>query len=369
MIFLGAGASKVFGVKTMQDLTRDLVQKMRDKGYGETIDGILDALKHYEITPDFENIYTTLLALANLKEGIKKSGALTAYIASKCNFEYFKGDSAYDDEYENLLSEFRNLIYEECSIPRGVVENNRNIFDRLFKITQEFNETRILTSKLGTTGEVQISVGDTIATTNYDVAVELYHRWTSSSLSDGFKTTRKEYTKELDFYEYGRNPNSRWLIKLHGSIWQFKQEDKTIQTISDPKSLPLNISVGDQMMIYPVGEKPILQDPYFSFYSIFKEQPWQVLIAIGYSFRDEPVNTAILERLNSRPPPKAKLIVVNPQAEDVIANLGPLTPKLNERVIRISESFRDDIPLFEKIKTAIGASDWTDFKRIVGIKS
>ena len=60
MIFLGAGASKIFGLKTLQDLTDDLVSLMRKKGHSKTINEILKALKKFQLTPDFENIYTTL---------------------------------------------------------------------------------------------------------------------------------------------------------------------------------------------------------------------------------------------------------------------------------------------------------------------
>lgn len=56
MIFLGAGASKVFGLKTLQDMTEELIAKMREKGHGEAIDSIIMSLKQFDITPDFESI-------------------------------------------------------------------------------------------------------------------------------------------------------------------------------------------------------------------------------------------------------------------------------------------------------------------------
>lgn len=116
------------------------------------------------------------------------------------------------------------------------------------------------------------------------------------------------------------------------------------------------------MMIYPVGEKPILQEPYFSFYSLFKEQLWRVLIVIGYSFRDAPVNTAILERLSAQEEPNPKLIVINPHADDVIKHLGEMDPALQKRIIRINEPFRDDDTLFVKLANAIISSDQDAYK-------
>ena len=45
-------------------------------------------------------------------------------------------------------------------------------------------------------------------------------------------------------------------------------------------------------------------------------QIWDKLVAIGYSFRDEPVNTAILENLKRTK--TSILIVIDPDAEEVI---------------------------------------------------
>ena len=47
MIFLGAGASKIFGLKTLQDLTDDLVSLMKEKGHGKTISEILKSLTRF----------------------------------------------------------------------------------------------------------------------------------------------------------------------------------------------------------------------------------------------------------------------------------------------------------------------------------
>lgn len=359
MIFLGAGASKVFGLKTMQDLTKDIIDEMKERGYGKTIADILSAFEKFGISPDFENIYTTLEALANPKDGIRKSGAFAAYIAHKGNFEISKSFP----EYIDILVDFRKLIHAECTIRKGTIETKGGVFDKLFNVTREYYEERFLSSRIGESGLRKVDVGNTIVTTNYDMAVELHQRWTGIEFADGFKSTRKEYIKEFDLQEYGRNATSRWLIKLHGSIWQFDQEGKIIQTMSSPSDLPLIISVGEQMMIYPVGEKPILREPFYSFYSIFREQPWNILIAIGYSFRDEPINAAVLERLSVRPPPKTKLIVVDPDADKTVLNLGTSVTKLDQRIIRINAPFEDDVKLFDRISIALDSRTSDDFQQ------
>ena len=152
----------------MQDLTDELVKTMKAKGHSETIDDILKALRKFGLTPDFENIYTTMEALIDPEEGIRKSGAFTAYIASKGNLETTKGYP----EYKEILTDFRNLIYDKCSIPRGRIENNRSAFDKLFTLTQNYTERRVLSSKTGgmDKGEIDLDIGRTVITATAECA-------------------------------------------------------------------------------------------------------------------------------------------------------------------------------------------------------
>ena len=363
MIFLGAGASKVLGIKTMQDLTMDLVSTMRNLGYGEEIDNVIQSLKKFNFTPDFESIYTTLEALTAPEQAVKSSGPFAAYIANTCKgFEEIKGHK----EFEEVLSNFRQLIYDSCTIKTGVIEKNRSVFDKLFQTCATKQENRRLSTSSGYTGGPSsgtvVNLGHTITTTNYDMSMELYHRLLQTPLIDGFKPTYDPFVKEFDQNYYSRNGNNfqqRWLIKLHGSIWQFKQENRIIKTIEDPRKSSLSIKIGEQMMIYPVGEKPILKNPYYAFYEIFKEQRWNKMIAIGYSFRDDPVNIAILENLERIK--DATLIIVNPGAERVIKNLGSWAQIFDNRIIRIPNEFGDE-SMFEKLELAIKVDSWKRYQ-------
>lgn len=362
MIFLGAGASKIFGIKTMQDLTNDLVNSMRALGHAEIIDTIIQSLRRFDLTPDFESIYTTLEALAAPEQAVKSSGSFTAYIASTCKgFEEIKAHK----EFEDVLSNFRQLIYDSCTIKSGLIEKNRWIFDKLFGMCANFQEDRRLSTLTGSTGGpnlgTNVDVGRTIITTNYDMSMELYHRLLQMPLIDGFKPTNDPFVKEFDpmYYSgYANNHTSRWLIKLHGSIWQFRQENRIIKTIEDPRKSSLGIKIDEQMMIYPIGEKPILRDPYYVLYEIFKQQRWNRMIAIGYSFRDDPVNIAILEDLEKVK--HATLIVINPDAEKVIKNLGSWGQTFSNRIIRIPKKFGDE-SIFEELERAIKVDSWKHY--------
>ncbi len=107
-----------------------------------------------------------------------------------------------------------------------------------------------------------------------------------------------------------RNPPRINLLKLHGSIdWMIDQNDN-VQERESTFSLYGEKFKG-RLMIYPIHEKFVSQEPYFSLYSCFKSMlsVSQVCIAIGYSFRDQSVNNAFLDVFKNDA--SKKLYVVN----------------------------------------------------------
>ena len=306
MIFLGAGASKELGIKTMQELTVDTIAKLEKRGYGSQTDEIISCLRRFGITLDFEAIYSVLEGLVNIRKSVKDAGALTAYVSKDLDEIPSISDS------DEILKELRLLIYEECS----KIERTRlnDALDPLF------------IENPGLQSAIWKDVASRIVTTNYDMAVELYHWGKNLPLTDGFFPTNNPHVKQFSAQAIPivKEPQTPYrglkaLIKLHGAIWYFKQGSKIIETTNDPDKIPVQIEIGEQIMIYPTKEKPILRQPHYHFYKTFKEQEWNCLVVIGYSFRDEPVNTTILEQLESRE--DCTVFVVNPEADEVVQNL------------------------------------------------
>ena len=304
---MGAGASRELGIKTMQGLTEDVVNKLRQKGYSAETAEILSSLKKFGITPDFEAIYSVLEGLADIKQGIKEAGPFTAYVCKKLS----KITGIH--ESKGILKELKTLIFEECS------KLNRSILDQVFNpLFQEDPELQ---------SPYWLNVASRIVTTNYDMAVESYHWKKELPLTDGFHETRNPNIRiyrpgsipRVTDPDFGKN-KGKLLIKLHGAIWCFRQASRIIKTTIDPKSEDIlkDSEIGEQIMIYPTKEKPILRNPYYDFFKSFKEQPWNVLVVIGYSFRDDPVNTILLEQLQRATKPH--VFVVDPQADEIVRN-------------------------------------------------
>ena len=71
MIFLGAGASKIFGIKTLKEISSDLIEIMIDRGFSSIAQKIVSSLQRYGVEPDFEAVFTIIEGSANIDEKIR----------------------------------------------------------------------------------------------------------------------------------------------------------------------------------------------------------------------------------------------------------------------------------------------------------
>jgi hypothetical protein len=66
----------------------------------------------------------------------------------------------------------------------------------------------------------------------------------------------------------------------------------------------------DRSMIYPIYEKFVSKDPFFALYQYFRNMLFRedILIVIGFSFRDPSINNAFTDWLSRKP--SSRLITV-----------------------------------------------------------
>jgi len=354
LIFLGAGASKRFGIKTLQDMTDDLIKILKEKKHEQMIVEIIDGLKRFQMIPDFEAIYTIIDGLIDPQNAIKYYGPFTAYMCKNL----LKDTLPSREDLLDLLKVTREYIYEECKLKPEFHANIKSIFNRLFDVL-EMGVDRRFPINPSISSIQNVNIGYTIATTNYDLIAESYLWNKGEEFADGFRGNNP-FERKLDFTTFSEK-RERWLVKLHGSIWQYRYQDKIFKTNQDPEKLkgifPVNID--EKMMIYPTGEKPILKDPYYSFYRVFRMQEWSRLIVIGYSFRDDPVNIAINQNMDRDE--NSTLIIVDPKAEEIIKNFSPDLQRYLSRIIRIPNEFGNEI-IFDKLEVAIKASNYEEYR-------
>ncbi len=181
MILLGAGASKVFGLPTLQDLTNNLTELMENKGYKDLMLEIIGALKKFDIQPDFENVYSTIEALANPQDYIGKGNGVIAYFAYKANLS-----NTTNPDFVNILTDMKDLVYKKCTLPK-FTSTHQKIFDNLMKACA-IGEVR----NVGGQERILDRGQQTIVTTNYDTIVELYDYSKNIKLVTGFGSEKEE---------------------------------------------------------------------------------------------------------------------------------------------------------------------------------
>jgi hypothetical protein len=317
LIFLGAGASKPYGIPTLQEFSQDALNILKQNGHEELIQNIQETLIEFEMSLDFESLYSILDGLANPLKSVQYAGPFTAFLVKN------KSNLPKNYDYSQVLSDLRRIIYDKCSII-----NDSTVFEKVVKNMDELLEA---TAKNGTiewisglVGRQSTYLSNIFATTNYDMSLELYFFSKGMPIIDGYKEKGGSIEKYFDPFLLSKiysDRNSRGILKLHGSIWQFLRGNTMIKTKLDPhsKALPFSIHVEKEMMIYPTKEKDLLNHHFFPFFSIFKNIRWFKLLVIGYSFRDEPINMAIIENMMLNK--ESQIIIIDPNPKEALDNL------------------------------------------------
>lgn len=111
VILLGAGASKPFGIPTMQELTEKTMNLLMS--YDTPLaNRIQDNLVAAGFILDFENIYTIVEALINPTKGMKEAGPYAAFLLGDYRHQIKR------DDLNEILLQLRKMIYNECEINR-----------------------------------------------------------------------------------------------------------------------------------------------------------------------------------------------------------------------------------------------------------
>jgi hypothetical protein len=93
-------------------------------------------------------------------------------------------------------------------------------------------------------------------------------------------------------------------------------------------------------MVYPIYEKYVSEDPYFTLYYFFRKilSFHDVYVIIGYSFRDPSINNAFGDALRSRS--SSRMIIVNNNTRNIQRRIEENFPM--SKVDVIQKSFGDD---------------------------
>ncbi len=357
LLFLGAGASKAFGIGDLSDLTTITTQIIRDMGYGDLLAHIYDTLIGNPNDRRFENendidieVILSILDLLTAPELIPAQiGISTHYIytlAHRTGTTYSKPTPS-RDEYNNIRTAVEEKTVESCNSYNFRLANE--YYSRLFTLESSITPTYVNALNEHPRG----LLFKHIVTTNYDLVLERYDlnrvappkHSLQRALTTGDYIWNEPYL-DLDDSDYDLSKIQD--LKLHGSIdWWIRSRDNKVVARESPTSL-----VGEtylrRQMIYPVYDKHVSEDPSSYLFNYFRKMLnyHDVYVVIGFSFRDSSINNAFRNALNRRS--EARMVIVNRTPQNIRNNIMDFP---NDKLDVISRPFGNNELLEELCET------------------
>lgn len=311
MLFLGAGASKPFGIPTMKEFTREILESVSQRGTEKRVlTSILTRLNQFGFKdPDVEAVMDVLTAARDMAQAKLSIGPRIIQFAEK-NIVL-----GYDETANRILAMIEKLIESRCAKAN-------------FKVSDAYYGTffdRVPGGKMGTSSGTIPMGFQHIFTTNYDLCIDSYLR--KHSCANGF----------VDFSGYGRVFTGDWpeqsdtwtLCKLHGSVDWYEVGGRITQLMVVPTASLYDEKIEGRMMVYPASEKYALSSPYAEclFYLRQLLGTERECVVVGYSFRDAPINNAFRDALRLNP--QLKIFSLSPRAQTHVAQMEePLKSKI-----------------------------------------
>jgi hypothetical protein len=332
MLFLGAGASKPFGIPTMKEFSKEILESVTtDEPAKKILHSTLKRLGEFGFKdPDIEAVMDVLTAKQDLGKAKLSIGPRVVEFAERnITIDYYETATA-----TRLLTMIKGLIESRCA------KANFKVSDAYY---QQFFD-RAPGGKMGTSSGMVPMGFQHIFTTNYDLCIDSYLR--KHSCQNGF----------VDFSGYGRvftgdwdQGNNAWtLCKLHGSVDWYEVGGRITQLMVVPTASFYDEKIEGRMMVYPASEKYALSSPYAEclFYLRQRLRTEQYCVVVGYSFRDAPINNAFTDALRLNP--NLRIFSLSPRAQTHVAEMEE---PLRSKIIPINAEFGAD-PVFPALQQA-----------------
>ena len=157
-----------------------------------------------------------------------------------------------------------------------------------------------------------------VFTLNYDRLVESMAARSERRFTSGFGEAWDPSLFELENWDLR-------LYKLHGSVDWYRLTSRNVIYRGSPEHPAFPGEAAQEVLLYPARGKAANADPFATLMSLFNRAlaNAEFCIAIGYSFRDQHIRRAVLDRMLTNR--SLQLLVVNTSPEDVMT-LGPEDP-------------------------------------------
>jgi len=301
VVFVGAGASKPFGILTMTEMTEGFEKELKKSSLpGITLfDEIKRRLKEYQYF-DIESLITVLQSIVDIDK-------LSSTVLNNPRLHYFFAERAVGgiggtitDEKrraegdragaEELLKHVRQFIVDSCKMQEKPFELYDELFDYANKNHRPTFKFKDVTSRRGFT-----IPNHQVFTTNYDLVLEGYCQykefpeWTFGQLPTG----QLNIVDNLPLYSSDRTIFQ--IYKLHGSVNWYLNERGVMSWLSGAaqagQSTLAGQKIAKELLIYPAFEKYTFREPFYNMFHHLKKRllRCQGCYVVGYSFRDDDI--------------------------------------------------------------------------------
>ena len=306
LIFFGAGASKPFGIPTMQDMVMEFEEELKDSNqksfefYSEIKNKLIEEYGESKI--DIEIMLSVINGIAmNLKPS--ELGHFIFYYASINDFSKEFSLNMVDNA-KKVRDLMHDYITKTC---KGTMQEN---IDNAYKKSY-VPFFRCISGTKTKYGNLELALDWKAYTTNYDNIFEDFWRDIQPPI-DHFKNT--DGLAKVSF-KTEQLPDEHTFSKLHGSLDWTKEVDTGDLIRKSSTSFNLSPTKG-QIALFPIQQKDLYLQPWFTLLQdlglgLSKKDTWYV---IGYAFNDVFIKDIFEESLKSR---NARLIIVNPEAKEI----------------------------------------------------
>jgi SIR2-like domain len=317
MLFLGAGASKPMDIDDLSGITlrvKELVTP-RFKAIIEQLDFLFkenqEVLENFKI--DIEVLLTIFNCLVNRKQTLNELGPFALLMHHFVrNTDKFEGLKVTDEEFRSFKQSVASTLSTVISAYYTSEERKSRamqLYDELFNMPIRNNH--VFPNALGGNA---LPIFKFVATVNYDLVLEIYGRKSNVPGVPKF-LTRRGFVEDngvqvLNIPAIREGDLEPEYIKLHGSIdWWWSRDQRKVISVPDGPGNPYEV-LADRTIIYPIYEKHVTQDPFFTLYEYFRKRIFRddIVIVMGYSFRDVSINNTFLDWLQSKR--TSRLIIV-----------------------------------------------------------
>jgi len=342
LVFFGAGASKALAnIPTMKDMVPLFEQELKQEPQMvELYSGIVDALREpYADRLDLEAVFSVLNGIASGRT-FEDIGFHATYEAKRLGVPASKPPSSDIQAVAGkLMMKFENFVARKCEMAPEAKTG-------LIKLYSQF--TDILPASDKAKGQViPFHEEDPIwysrshwafYTTNYDLCIENVCSDARIEIERG-----SDYDRGLDrriVRPERLGLDTFKIVKLHGSLSWYRRKDG--MQLEYPEGVPTRESIEGRVMLYPIEEKAMYEEPYIILINHFRQdlkkaRRW---LFIGYRFND-PFLLRIIQYCSHK---EKRVGLVHPRAADLIETRLKQVDAAKTAFVR---TFGDDILLGE----------------------